>query len=347
MRAGADRPAGRDRRRGRAQGVLGRRAAARRDPQHRRRTSRCSWAATTGRSRASAPAPPAGSRAWPTWRRASAIELFRLCTEGRLDEARAVYARILPLCRLDMHPKLVQFFKAAMDLVGREGGPMPAAAAGADDGRAAPGRGGGGGARGRGRAGERQPRLRGRRLPHGGHAHARDHGRRGPDPGRDDARAQAALRAAHGRPAAAADARAARPRRDVRRDPAAAAAARTRTGACVFIEVSGCLPMCGHGTIGVATVLVETGMVTVRRAGDRGAARHARRPGRGARGGRGRPGALGRAAQRPVVPARPRPRGPGERRHAHLRHGLRRQLLRDPARRSRRGWRWTRPAAAS
>ncbi|MDQ1122513.1 proline racemase [Microbacterium trichothecenolyticum] len=31
----------------------------------------------------------------------------------------------------------------------------------------------------------------------------------------------------------------------------------------LYIEVSGCLPMCGHGTIGVATVLVETGMVTV------------------------------------------------------------------------------------
>ena len=31
----------------------------------------------------------------------------------------------------------------------------------------------------------------------------------------------------------------------------------------VYIEVSGCLPMCGHGTIGVATVLVETGMVPV------------------------------------------------------------------------------------
>jgi proline racemase len=31
----------------------------------------------------------------------------------------------------------------------------------------------------------------------------------------------------------------------------------------VFIEVSGALPMCGHGTIGVATVLVETGMVPV------------------------------------------------------------------------------------
>jgi proline racemase len=31
----------------------------------------------------------------------------------------------------------------------------------------------------------------------------------------------------------------------------------------LFIEVSGCLPMCGHGAIGVATVLVETGMVPV------------------------------------------------------------------------------------
>jgi proline racemase len=40
----------------------------------------------------------------------------------------------------------------------------------------------------------------------------------------------------------------------------------TRAGADVgvlFIEVSGCLPMCGHGSIGVATVLVETGMVPV------------------------------------------------------------------------------------
>ena len=40
----------------------------------------------------------------------------------------------------------------------------------------------------------------------------------------------------------------------------------TRAGAdwgVLFIEVSGCLPMCGHGTIGVATVLVETGMVPV------------------------------------------------------------------------------------
>jgi proline racemase len=31
----------------------------------------------------------------------------------------------------------------------------------------------------------------------------------------------------------------------------------------LFVEVSGLLPMCGHGTIGTATVLVETGMVEV------------------------------------------------------------------------------------
>ncbi|MCG7207446.1 proline racemase family protein [Streptomyces arenae] len=31
----------------------------------------------------------------------------------------------------------------------------------------------------------------------------------------------------------------------------------------LYIEVTGCAPMCGHGTMGVATVLVETGMVEV------------------------------------------------------------------------------------
>ena len=31
----------------------------------------------------------------------------------------------------------------------------------------------------------------------------------------------------------------------------------------LYIEVSGCLPMCGHGTIGVATVLVEKALVEV------------------------------------------------------------------------------------
>ena len=51
------------------------------------------------------------------------LELWRFCSEGRLEEAREVYFRLLPLARLDMHPKLVQFFKAAMDEVGRYGGP--------------------------------------------------------------------------------------------------------------------------------------------------------------------------------------------------------------------------------
>ncbi len=51
------------------------------------------------------------------------VELQRLCSEGRLEEAQEVYARLLPLARLDMRSKLVQFFKAAMDLLGRDGGP--------------------------------------------------------------------------------------------------------------------------------------------------------------------------------------------------------------------------------
>ncbi len=37
--------------------------------------------------------------------------------------------------------------------------------------------------------------------------------------------------------------------------------------ALVFIETSGCLPMCGHGTIGTVTVLLEEGLVTPRREG--------------------------------------------------------------------------------
>ena len=35
----------------------------------------------------------------------------------------------------------------------------------------------------------------------------------------------------------------------------------------VFIETSGCLPMCGHGTIGTVTVAVERGLVTPREEG--------------------------------------------------------------------------------
>jgi 4-hydroxyproline epimerase len=37
--------------------------------------------------------------------------------------------------------------------------------------------------------------------------------------------------------------------------------------AILFIETSGCLPMCGHGTIGTVTVLVEEGLVRPKREG--------------------------------------------------------------------------------
>jgi len=36
----------------------------------------------------------------------------------------------------------------------------------------------------------------------------------------------------------------------------------------LFIETSGCLPMCGHGTIGTVTIAVEKGLVTPRRPGE-------------------------------------------------------------------------------
>lgn len=37
--------------------------------------------------------------------------------------------------------------------------------------------------------------------------------------------------------------------------------------AILFIETSGCLPMCGHGTIGTVTVLIERGLVTPKNPG--------------------------------------------------------------------------------
>jgi dihydrodipicolinate synthase/N-acetylneuraminate lyase len=51
------------------------------------------------------------------------VALQRHVAEGELDAAREINARILPLARLDMTPKLVQYFKAAQDAVGRVGGP--------------------------------------------------------------------------------------------------------------------------------------------------------------------------------------------------------------------------------
>src|SRR5919108_2940061 len=51
------------------------------------------------------------------------VALYEACRAGDLDAARAVYGRLLPLARFDMTPKLVQYFKAAMDEIGYVGGP--------------------------------------------------------------------------------------------------------------------------------------------------------------------------------------------------------------------------------
>jgi dihydrodipicolinate synthase/N-acetylneuraminate lyase len=54
---------------------------------------------------------------------AEAVRLWDLCQAGELGAARSVYADLLPLARLDMTPKLVQYFKAALDDIGIGGGP--------------------------------------------------------------------------------------------------------------------------------------------------------------------------------------------------------------------------------
>jgi 4-hydroxy-tetrahydrodipicolinate synthase len=53
---------------------------------------------------------------------AECVELWDLCRAADLDRARALYARLLPLARFDMTPKLVQYYKAAMDAKGLAGG---------------------------------------------------------------------------------------------------------------------------------------------------------------------------------------------------------------------------------
>src|SRR5215212_10826457 len=51
------------------------------------------------------------------------VALARHVADGELEAARELNARLLPLARLDMTPKLVQYFKAALDLSGSHGGP--------------------------------------------------------------------------------------------------------------------------------------------------------------------------------------------------------------------------------
>jgi dihydrodipicolinate synthase/N-acetylneuraminate lyase len=65
------------------------------------------------------------------------VRLWQLCGAGELQVARELYAELLPLGRLDMTPKLVQYFKAALDELGLGGGPCrPPRLALADDERA-------------------------------------------------------------------------------------------------------------------------------------------------------------------------------------------------------------------
>lgn len=53
---------------------------------------------------------------------ADCVKLYDACREGDLATAREIYQRMLPLARLDFDPKLVQYFKGAMDQVGFQGG---------------------------------------------------------------------------------------------------------------------------------------------------------------------------------------------------------------------------------
>jgi dihydrodipicolinate synthase/N-acetylneuraminate lyase len=52
------------------------------------------------------------------------VELYDAVRVADLERARAVYGRLLPLGRLDMTPKLVQFYKGAQDALGFTGGPV-------------------------------------------------------------------------------------------------------------------------------------------------------------------------------------------------------------------------------
>jgi dihydrodipicolinate synthase/N-acetylneuraminate lyase len=51
------------------------------------------------------------------------VRLWDLCSGGDLAAARSLYSDLLPLARTDMAPKLVQYFKAALDELGLGGGP--------------------------------------------------------------------------------------------------------------------------------------------------------------------------------------------------------------------------------
>ena len=178
-----------------------------------------------------APARPAGSPASASSRRARSSSSTTPCKAGELAAARDVYRRMLPIARFDMTPKLVQYFKAAQDAVGFNGGPTraPRLPLKADRARGARGR-----ARDPARAGARRESARRYFAAVDSHTEGMPTrvvtGGVGPIPGATMLERKLHFEAAHGRPAAAADARAARPRRDVGGDPAAPDARRRRLG---------------------------------------------------------------------------------------------------------------------
>ncbi len=48
------------------------------------------------------------------------VQLFEQCTSGSVEDARRTYQALLPLSRLDMRAKLVQYFKAASGMLGTD-----------------------------------------------------------------------------------------------------------------------------------------------------------------------------------------------------------------------------------
>ena len=192
------------------------------------------------------------------------LELEAAALEGSLDKARELHTRLLPLGRLDMTPKLVQYFKAALDLTGHHGGPtrpprLPLTEAEQQTVRAAVAA----------LAPARARLMRAGRVFQAVDSHTEGMPTRvitggiGVLPG--DTMLERKLRFERERDEL---------RTLLMHEPRGHGA---MSGAIlqppcredadwgvVYIEVSGCLPMCGHGTIGVATVLVETGMVEVR-----------------------------------------------------------------------------------
>ena len=165
-----------------------------------------------------------------------------------------------------MTPKLVQYFKAAQDAVGFDGGPCARrracrsaepSARSLDAALAIAAR----PARRRMRAAPRtsRPSTPTRR----GCRRASITGGVGPIPGATMLERKLALRAAPRRPAAAADARAARARRDVGRDPAAAAARRRRLGRAVHRGQRAACRCAGTGRSASRPCSSRPGMVEV------------------------------------------------------------------------------------